>query len=79
MTSAWQVTTDNCAVEMVGPPENVRDHVMAASKALGSGDWAGSYAHLAALPVWALVPGREQVPAERSPVPLLYVPSASTR
>ena len=44
-----------------GPPENVRDHVMAASKSLGSGDWANSYAHLAALPVWALVPGREQV------------------
>ncbi len=35
--------------------------MMAASKSLGSGDWANAYAHLAALPVWALVPGREQV------------------
>ena len=35
--------------------------MMAASKSLGSGDWTNAYAHLAALPVWALVPGREQV------------------
>ena len=52
---------DGYAVTAAGPPENVRDHVMAASKSLGSGDWTNAYAHLAALPVWALVPGREQV------------------
>ncbi len=58
----WRLSV--CGAPAAGPPENVRDHVMAASKSLGSGDWAGSYAHLAALPVWALVPGREQVRAE---------------
>lgn len=50
-----------CIFYGTGPPENVRDHVLAASKALGSGDWALSYQFLAALPVWALVPRREQV------------------
>ncbi len=52
---------DESTLIAAGPPENVRDHVMAASKSLGSGDWTNAYAHLAALPVWALVPGREQV------------------
>lgn len=39
-----------------GPPENVRDHVVAASKALMRGDWRRSFAYVCALPVWALVP-----------------------
>lgn len=44
-----------------GPPENVRDHVMAASKALSRGDWSSAYSFLFALPVWGLVPAHEQV------------------
>ena len=44
-----------------GPPENVRDHVMVATKALSTGDWAGSFNHLAALSVWNLVPKKDEV------------------
>ncbi len=63
---------DGFAVVSAGPPENVRDHVMAASKSLGSGDWTNAYAHLAALPVWALVPGREQVLPHPKPITIPY-------
>lgn len=34
---------------------------MAATKALSSGDWAASYNFLAALPVWGLMPRKEEV------------------
>ncbi len=51
--SACDVTT--------GPPENVRDHVMAATKALSAGDWSGAFNHLAALPVWGLMPRKDEV------------------
>lgn len=35
---------------------------MAATKALSSGDWAGAFAHLSALPVWGLMPKKDEVP-----------------
>ena len=42
---------------------------MAATKALSSGDWAASYGFLAALPVWGLMPRKEEVrPRGRPPV-----------
>jgi len=44
-----------------GPPENVRDHVMAATKALMRGDWQKAYAYLSALTVWNLVPAKTEV------------------
>ena len=44
-----------------GPPESVRDHIMAATRALLQGDWAAAYGFVAKLPVWALVPQREAV------------------
>lgn len=44
-----------------GPPENVRDHVMAATKALSAGDWSGALNYLAALPVWGLMPRKDEV------------------
>jgi translation initiation factor 3 subunit C len=44
-----------------GPPENVRDHVMAATKALMRGDWAKSYQYLTALSVWNLMPQKTNV------------------
>ncbi|KAG1661195.1 hypothetical protein FOA52_006001 [Chlamydomonas sp. UWO 241] len=44
-----------------GPPENVRDHVMAATKALMRGDWARAYGYIASLTVWNLVPAKEPV------------------
>lgn len=39
-----------------GPPENVRDHVVAASKALMRGDWRKAYGYVSALASWNLVP-----------------------
>eukprot|EP00879_Flechtneria_rotunda_P010363 GHRR01010837.1.p1 GENE.GHRR01010837.1~~GHRR01010837.1.p1 ORF type:complete len:641 (+),score=259.16 GHRR01010837.1:1573-3495(+) len=44
-----------------GPPETVRDHIMAATRALMRGDWSGAYAAVSALSVWQLVPQREAV------------------
>lgn len=69
--SCWRVhvtycTAMHCANTMVlptGPPENVRDHVMAATKALSSGDWAAAFGYLTALPVWGLMPKKDDVRA----------------
>jgi hypothetical protein len=44
-----------------GPPETVRDHVMAATRALMRGDWQKAFAAVKGLTVWALVPQRETV------------------
>ena len=44
-----------------GPPENVRDHVMAATKALMRGDWGKSYQFLTSLAVWNLMPQKAKV------------------
>ena len=40
-----------------GPPENTRDHVLCAAKALGVGDWKTCADLVLRLDVWALVPG----------------------
>lgn len=40
-----------------GPPEQTRDFVMRASKALMKGDWKTCTNHLTSLDVWKLVPG----------------------
>uniref|UniRef100_A0A7S3VP13 Eukaryotic translation initiation factor 3 subunit C n=1 Tax=Dunaliella tertiolecta TaxID=3047 RepID=A0A7S3VP13_DUNTE len=44
-----------------GPPENVRDHVMAASRALMRGDWRKAHEYVSALAVWNLVPQKEEL------------------
>eukprot|EP01024_Parvocaulis_polyphysoides_P018497 TRINITY_DN1819_c0_g1_i9.p1 TRINITY_DN1819_c0_g1~~TRINITY_DN1819_c0_g1_i9.p1 ORF type:complete len:287 (-),score=56.07 TRINITY_DN1819_c0_g1_i9:70-930(-) len=40
----------------IGPPENVRDHVMASARALLHGDWHSSWEFLSALYIWKLMP-----------------------
>ncbi|CAL8466376.1 g5912 [Coccomyxa elongata] len=44
-----------------GPPENVRDHVMASTQALMRGDWRKAYDYLAGLTSWNLIPAKETV------------------
>lgn len=46
-----------------GPPESVRDHIMAAARALGRGDWEKAYGFITALKMWAVMPERESVMA----------------
>ena len=46
-----------------GPPENVRDHIMASTKALMRGDWSKAYAIVASLPAWNLLRNKEGVMA----------------
>ena len=48
-----------------GPPENVRDHIMAATRCLLNGEWRKAKDHILGLEVWQLLPGAE---AERDSV-----------
>jgi len=51
---------DNQAkASFIGPPETVRDHVMAAARQVLLGDWRGGFSHVAALRAWDLLPDRE--------------------
>jgi hypothetical protein len=44
-----------------GPPESVRDHIMAAARALSRGDWEKAFKFITALKMWNLMPNREAV------------------
>lgn len=44
-----------------GPPENVRDHVMAATRALSKGDWKKAVEVIQSMDVWRLLGQRESI------------------
>jgi translation initiation factor 3 subunit C len=46
-----------------GPPENTRDHVMQASKALAAGEWKKSTLFIHSIKIWELMPNSEDIKA----------------
>lgn len=44
-----------------GPPENTRDHIMGAAKALASGEWQKSIELINAIKIWELMPENEKI------------------
>ncbi|KAK9368969.1 eukaryotic translation initiation factor 3 subunit 8 N-terminus-domain-containing protein [Lipomyces kononenkoae] len=44
-----------------GPPENTRDHIMQASKALAAGDWCTARELIRAIKIWDLIPGTDKI------------------
>ncbi|KZZ98551.1 eukaryotic translation initiation factor 3 [Moelleriella libera RCEF 2490] len=46
-----------------GPPENTRDHVMQASKALAAGEWKKSTTFIHSIKIWELMPSAEDIKA----------------
>lgn len=44
-----------------GPPENTRDHVMQASKALAAGEWKKATEFIHAIKIWELMPNSEAI------------------
>ncbi|KAJ2899132.1 putative eukaryotic translation initiation factor 3 subunit 8 protein [Zalerion maritima] len=46
-----------------GPPENTRDHVMQASKALAAGEWKKAIQFIHAIKIWDLMPQTDDIKA----------------
>ncbi|KAI9313852.1 eukaryotic translation initiation factor 3 subunit 8 N-terminus-domain-containing protein [Dichotomocladium elegans] len=44
-----------------GPPENTRDHIMSAAKALASGEWERARDFILAIKIWNLMPDAEVI------------------
>ncbi|KAG6011128.1 Translation initiation factor 3 subunit c [Claviceps pusilla] len=44
-----------------GPPENTRDHVMQASKALAAGEWKKATTFIHSIKIWELMPNAEDI------------------
>ncbi|KAI1318099.1 Translation initiation factor 3 subunit c [Mortierella claussenii] len=44
-----------------GPPENTRDHIMGAAKALASGEWQKSIELINAIKIWELMPSSDKI------------------
>lgn len=57
----WRLVQNYEHQPFTGPPESVRDTVMAATQSLLKGHWQSCADSLAALPVWGLLPQRERV------------------
>lgn len=52
---------DNQAkASFIGPPETVRDHIMAGARALLQGDWEQAMQYVSALKAWDLLPNKAQ-------------------
>ncbi|GAB5593322.1 Translation initiation factor 3 subunit c [Umbelopsis nana] len=45
----------------LGPPENIRDHIMGAAKALASGEWEKSRDLIMAIKIWDLMPNTQSI------------------
>ncbi|KAJ3294249.1 Translation initiation factor 3 subunit c [Borealophlyctis nickersoniae] len=45
----------------IGPPENTRDHIMAAAKALAAGEWQRCRDLIHAIKIWDLMPNTEKI------------------
>lgn len=45
----------------LGPPENIRDHIMGAAKALASGEWEKSRDLIMAIKIWELMPNTQDI------------------
>jgi translation initiation factor 3 subunit C len=48
---------------LVGPPESMREHIVAASKAMKTGDWKKCSQNILAVSCWELFPNAEKVKA----------------
>ena len=59
--SFWRLVDHYDKLTFMGPPENVRDHVMTATYALSQGDWKKCATVISALTVWNLLPQKEEV------------------
>jgi translation initiation factor 3 subunit C len=46
-----------------GPPENTRDHVMQASKALAAGEWKKATQFIHSIKIWDLMPSADEIKA----------------
>ncbi|KAI9263378.1 eukaryotic translation initiation factor 3 subunit 8 N-terminus-domain-containing protein [Phascolomyces articulosus] len=44
-----------------GPPENTRDHIMSAAKALASGEWERARDYILAIKIWNLMPETQMI------------------
>ncbi|OZJ02772.1 hypothetical protein BZG36_03483 [Bifiguratus adelaidae] len=44
-----------------GPPENTRDHIMGAARALASGEWRKAKELMIAIKIWDLIPGNDKI------------------
>ncbi|QDZ17597.1 subunit C of eukaryotic translation initiation factor 3 [Chloropicon primus] len=59
--SFWRLVDHYDKLTFMGPPENVRDHVMTGTYALSQGDWAKCSEVISALTVWNLLPQKVEV------------------